>query len=47
MENVNSLHIITNNIKRVQKKNKFIEYFKNKTGKNRILFLQETHVEGK
>ena len=46
MENVNSLHIITNNIKRIQNKNKhlsIIEYFKNKIGKNGILFLQETH----
>ena len=46
MENVNSLHIITNNIKGMQNKNKrlsIIEYFKNKIGKNGILFLQETH----
>ena len=46
MENVNSLHIIINNMKRMQNKNKrlsFIEYFKNKIGKNGILFLQETH----
>ena len=40
------LHIITNNIKVIQNKNKrlpIIEYFKNKIGKNGILFLQETH----
>ena len=46
MENVNSLHIITNNIKGMQNKNKrlsIIEYFKNEIGKNGILFLQETH----
>ena len=46
MENVNSLLIITNNIKGVQIKNRclsIIEYFKNKIGKNGILFLQETH----
>ena len=47
MENVNSLDIITNNIKGMQNKNKrfsIIEYFnKNKLGKNGILFLQETH----
>ena len=50
MENANSLHIITNNNKRVQKKNRLlsiIEYFKDKTGNNRILFLQETYVERK
>ena len=44
--NVNSLHIITNNIKETQNKNKrlsIIEYFKNKIGKNGISFLQETH----
>ena len=47
MENINSLHIITNNIKVVQKKNKrlyIVEYFKNKVGKNWLLFLQETHL---
>ena len=46
MKNVNSSHIITNNIKRMQNKNKrlsIIEYFKNEIGKNEILFLQETH----
>ena len=46
MENDNILHIITNNIKWIQNKNKhlsIIEYFKNKIGKNGILFLQETH----
>ena len=46
MENVNSLHITTNNIKGIQNKNKrssIIEYFKNKIGNNAILFLQETH----
>ena len=46
MENDNSLHIITNNIKGIQNKNKrlsIIEYFKNKIGKYGILFLQETH----
>ena len=46
MENVNNLHIITNNIKGMQNKNKpfsIIEYFKNKIGKNGVLFLQETH----
>ena len=46
MENDNILHIITNNIKGIQNKNKhlsIIEYFKNKIGKNGILFLQETH----
>ena len=46
MENINSLHIITNNIKGMQNKNKplsIIEYFKNKIGKNGILFLQEAH----
>ena len=46
MENINSLHIITNNIKGIQNKNKrlsIVEYFKNKIGKNEILFLQETH----
>ena len=46
MENVKSLHIITNNIKGIQNKNKrlsIIEYFINKIGKNGILFLQETH----
>ena len=46
MENVNSFHIITNNIKGMQNKNKrlsIIEYLKNKIGKNGILFLQETH----
>ena len=46
MENVNSLHIITNNIKGMQNENKrlsIIEYVKNKIGKNGILFLQETH----
>ena len=45
MENDNSLHIITNNIKGKQNKNKrlfIIEYFRNKIGKNEILFLQET-----
>ena len=46
MENFNSLHVITNNIKGMQNKNKrlsIIEYFENKIGKNEILFLQETH----
>ena len=46
MENDNSLHIITNNIIWIPNKNKclsIIEYFKNKIGKNGILFLQETH----
>ena len=46
MENFNSLHIITNNIKGIQNKNKplsITEYFKNKIGKNGNLFLQETH----
>ena len=46
MENDNSLHIITNNIKGIQNKSKLlsiIEHFKNKIGKNRILFLQEKH----
>ena len=46
MENVNSLHIVTNNIKGIQNKSKrmsIIKYFKNKIGKNGILFLQETH----
>ena len=40
------LHIITNNIKGIQNKNKrlsIIEYFKKNVGKNGILFLQETH----
>ena len=39
MENDNSLHIITNNIKGIQNKNKrvsIIEYFKNKIGKGGI-----------
>ena len=46
MENNNSLHVIANNIKGIQNKNKRLsinEYFKNKTGNNGILFLQETH----
>ena len=46
MENDNSLHVIANNIKGIQNKNKRLsinEYFKNKTGNNGILFLQETH----
>ena len=46
MENDNSLHITTTNIKGIQNKNKLlsiIEYFKNKIGKNGILFLQQTH----
>ena len=46
MENNNSLHIITNNIKGIQNKNTRLSIFeslKNKTGKNEILFLQETH----
>ena len=45
MENVNSLHIIANNIKGIQNKNKrlsIIEYFKDKIGKKGILFLQNT-----
>ena len=44
MENVNSLLIITNNIKGIQNKNKpltIIDYFKNKIGKNGILLLQK------
>ena len=46
MENDNSLHIITNNSKWIHNKKKrlsIIEYFKDKIGKNGILFLQETH----
>ena len=46
MENVNNLYITTNNIKGIQNKNKrlpIIEYFRNKIGKNGILFLEETH----
>ena len=46
MENDNSLHVIANNIKGIQNKNKRLsinEYFKNKIGNNGILFLQETH----
>ena len=46
MENVNSLHFITNNIKGMQNENKrlsIIEYVKNKIGKNGILLLQEKH----
>ena len=46
MENFNSLHIITNNIKGMQNKSKhlsIIEYFKNKIGKNGNLFLLEIH----
>ena len=42
MENINSLHVITNNIKGIQSRNKplsMIEYFKNKIGKNGISFL--------
>ena len=44
MGNVSTLHIITNNIKRIQNKNKclsIIQYFKNKIGKKEILFLKE------
>ena len=46
MENNNSLHVIANNIKGIQNKSQrlsIIEHFKNKIGKNRILFLQEKH----
>ena len=46
MKNDNSLNIITNNIKGIRNKSRFlttIEYFKNKIGKNGILFLQETN----
>ena len=45
MENDNSLHVIANNIKGIQNKNKRLsinEYFKNKTGNNGILFLHGT-----
>lgn len=45
MEIVSNLHIITNNIKGIQNKNKrlsIIKYFKNKIGKKEILFLLET-----
>ena len=43
MENDNSLHIITNNIKGIQNKNKrlsIIEYFKNKIAQNGILLKE-------
>ena len=46
MENVSNLYITANNIKGIQNKNKrlpIIEYFRNKIGKNGILFLEETH----
>ena len=38
MENVNSLHIVTYNVKGIQK------YFKNEIGKNGVLFLQDRHL---
>ena len=46
MNNTNCLTFITNNIKGIQNNSKrlsVVEYFKNKLGNNRILFLQETH----
>ena len=46
MENVNSLHVITNSIKGIQNKNKclsIIECFKNRISKDGILLLQKTH----
>ena len=46
MENDNSLHIITNNIKEIQNKNKrlsIIEYFKNKKKQEwNIIFIRKT-----
>ena len=42
MENINSLHVITNNIKGIQSRNKLLsmtKYFKHKIGKNGISFL--------
>ena len=46
MNNANCLTFITNNIKGIQNKSKrvsVVEYFKNISGNNGILFLQETH----
>ena len=46
MNNANCLTFITNNIKGIPNNSKqlsVVEYFKNKLGNNRILFLQETH----
>ena len=46
MNNANCLGFVTNNIKGIQNNSKrlsVVEYFKNKLGNNRILFLQETH----
>ena len=46
MNNANCLIFITNNIKGIPNNSKqlsVVEYFKNKLGNNRILFLQETH----
>ena len=46
MNNANCLTFITNNIKGIPHNSKqlsVVEYFKNKLGNNRILFLQETH----
>ena len=43
MENVSSLHIVTNNIKGIQNKNKYlsiIDYLKHKKAKKWVLFLQ-------
>ena len=44
MENINSLHVITNNIKGIQSKNKplsMIEYFKNRQEWN-FIFIRNT-----
>ena len=46
MNNANCLTFITNNIKGIPNNSKqlsVVEYYKNKLGNNRILFLQETH----
>ena len=46
MNNANCLTFITNNIKGIQHNSKrlsVVEYFKNKLGNNRSLFLQERH----
>ena len=46
MNNANCLTFITNNTKGIHNKSKrvsVVEYFQNKLGNKRILFLQETH----
>ena len=46
MNNANCLTFLTNNLKGIQNNSKrlsIIEYFKNKLGNNRNLFLQDTH----